>query len=333
MLAENVSLCTAIIDVARVAAARLTVRDAAHGYIKLAPPQRAALQTQADRWVEVTGLLLDGWRGLRRSAARHLVDMVPDDDDLILLALVAAPQLDRTLARAYRGLSGLTEPSVGLLLDLAAPQLEQRLDLVGRLHADRALRAAALIEIAGNGPAMLTDPVDVSGSTVAALRGERIAPPGPSAAEDHQLDDELIPALEQALRIPRWLPGIVTILSGPPPERAAVMTLRAALDRKGCWHIQAPVTDATVWCRDAALADVNLGVTAEDLVPTIRALRPVARTTQAAVAIACDVGDSGVAHPEGVVVSTQVVRRSAQSGISQRVPAGPIRSALETLGL
>ena len=329
---ENVSLCAGIIEVARIAAARLTVRDAQFGYARLSAPQRTALQAQADRWNDVTDALLAAWRGLPRGSARHLAAMVPTDEELILFALAAAPHLDRTLARAYRGLSGLHELTVGLLLDLAATALEDRLALVGVLHADRALRRSGLVELAGPGPAMLDEIVDPSPSAIAALRGERIAPPGPTATEGHELADELIPVVEAALALPPWRPGTVTVIAGPPQERAAVIALRSALDRRSVWHIHAPIHDAAAWCRDAALSDVHLGVTADEPGPAITALRPWVASTGAAVVVACDGAAAGALASVDGVVSTQGVRQLARARISPSVPPGSVRTALETLG-
>src|SRR5690348_10343108 len=144
----NLSLCVSVIELARIAAARLTVRDATLGFSRLAAPQRTALQTQADRWDEIAENLLQIWRAQPRGPARQLAAMTRTDDELLLFALAAAPQIDRTLGRAYKSLAGVSELTVGVLLDLASPTLEQRLQLVRFLHADRALRSSGLLEIA-----------------------------------------------------------------------------------------------------------------------------------------------------------------------------------------
>lgn len=326
----NLSLCVSVIELARIAAARLTVRDATLGFSSLAAPQRTALQTQADRWDEFAGGLLQLWRAQPRGPARQLAAMARTDDELILFALAAAPQIDRTLGRAYKSLSGVTELTVGVLLDLASPQLDERLQLVRHLHADRALRASGLLELPRRGPAMLDDVVAVAPSAVAALRNEPIAAPGPVSAEGHQLPDELIDVVEAAVQLPRWRPGKLSIVAGPAAERDAVLAVRAALDRRPVWHVADPVADPGSWCRDAALSGAHLVL---PWVSGLDALRHSAAWTQAAVVIACDSGtlptESGADSPP---LLTTAIRGAATPGLSRSLPPGSVRSALETLG-
>jgi hypothetical protein len=326
----NLSLCVSVIELARIAAARLTVRDATLGFSRLAAPQRTALQTQADRWDELAAALLQVWRGQPRGAARQLATMARSDDELLLFALAAAPHIDRTLGRAYRSLAGVSELTVGVLLDLASPQLDHRLALVRLLHTDRALRSSGLLEIARRGPAMLDDAVTVAPSAIAALRGEPIAAPGPVAAEGHQLPDDLMEAVESAVNLPRWRPGKLSIVSGPPAERAAVLTVRSALDRRPIWHVANPVSDPASWCRDAALSGAHLVLPWAN---GLDALRHSAAWTQAAVVIACDGGTLPPGSTSDTApLLTSEIRGAATPGVSQSVPPGSVRSALETLG-
>jgi hypothetical protein len=326
----NLPLCVSIIELARIAAARLTVRDATLGFSRLAAPQRTALQTQADRWDEVASGLLQMWRAQPRGGARQLATMARSDDEMLLFALAAAPQIDRTLGRAYRSLAGVNELTVGVLLDLASPLLEQRLQLVRFLHADRALRSSGLVEIGRRGPAMLDDVVAVAPSAVAALRNEPISAPGPVAAEGHQLPDELIDVVEAAVSLPRWRPGKLSIIAGPPQERAAVLTVRSALDRRPIWQVSSPVHDTASWCRDASLSGAHLVL---PWASGLDALRHSADWTQAAVVIACDGGLlPAEAGPDAPAVLTSTVRGSATRGLSQSIPPGTVRTALETLG-
>ncbi|MBZ0233345.1 MAG: hypothetical protein K8M05_13535 [Deltaproteobacteria bacterium] len=326
----NLSLCVSVIELARVAAARLTVRDATLGFSRLAAPQRTALQTQADRWDEIAGGLLQRWRAQPRGPARQLAAMARSDDELILFALASAPQIDRTLGRAYKSLSGVTELTVGVLLDLASPQLDVRLQLVRHLHGDRALRASGLLELPRRGPAMLDDVVTVAPSAIAALRNEPIAAPGPVAAEGHQLPDELIEVVEAAVQLPRWRAGKLSIVAGPPAEREAVLTVRSALDRRPVWHVADPVSDMASWCRDASLSGAHLVLPWAN---RLDALRHSAAWTQAAVVIACDSGtlppESGADSPP---VLTTAIRGAATPGLSRSLPPGSVRTALETLG-
>lgn len=327
----NLPLCISIIELARIAAARLTVRDATLGFSRLAAPQRTALQSQADRWDEVASGMLQLWRAQPRGPARQLATMARSDEEMLLFALAAAPQIDRTLGRAYRSLSGVDALTVGVLLDLASPNLEHRLHLVRLLHGDRALRAAGIVEIARpSGPAMLDDTVAVAPSAVAALRNEPISAPGPVSAEGHQLPDDLIDVVEAAVSIPRWRPGKLSIVAGPPAERAAVLALRSALDRRPVWQVTNPVTDAASWCRDAALSGAHLVLPPAS---GLDALRHSAAWTQAAVVISCD----GAALPtetgaDAPPLMTAAVRGAATPGLSRSVPPGTVRSALETLG-
>jgi hypothetical protein len=326
----NLSLCVSVIELARIAAARLTVRDATLGFSRLAAPQRTALQTQADRWDEIADGLLQIWRAQPRGPARQLAAMTRTDDELLLFALAAAPQIDRTLGRAYKILAGVSELTVGVLLDLASPTLEQRLQLVRFLHADRALRSSGLFELPRRGPAMLDDAVTVAPSAVAALRNEPIAAPGPVDAEGHQLPDDLIEVVEAAVSLPRWRPGKLSIVAGPPAERAAVLAVRSALDRRPIWQVANPVADTASWCRDAALSGAHLVL---PWASGLDALRHSAAWTQAAVVIACDGGTLPTdAATDSPPVLTAAIRSAATPGLSASVPPGSVRSALETLG-
>lgn len=329
----HLTLCLSVIELARIAAARLTVRDAALGFSRLAAPQRTALQAQADRWDDVADDLVRIWRNQPRGAGRQLAAMARSDEELVLFALAAAPQIDRTLGRAYRSLAGVTDLTVGVLLDLAAAALDHRLQLVRLLHGDRALRASGLLELAHRGAAMLDDRVEVSRSAVAALRGETIVPPGPVAAEHAELPGEVAETVEAAVQLPRWSPGQITIVSGPAAERAALLTVRAALDGREVWHVSGPGPDPMAWCRDAALSGVHLDVAAADPRAAFDAMRQSAAWTHASVVISCD--DNGLADssPSGSrLIQTASLRAAAGSGVSGAVPAGRVRTALETLG-
>jgi len=177
---------------------------------------------------------------------------------------------------------------------------------------------------------MLDDVVAVAPSAVAALRNEPIAAPGPVSAEGHQLPDELIDVVEAAVSLPRWRAGKLSIVSGPPAERAAVLALRSALDRRPVWQVANPGADTASWCRDASLSGAHLV-----LPPAagLDALRHTAAWTQAAVVIACDGGTLPADTASDVPpLLTASVRGSATPGLSASVPPGSVRSALETLG-
>lgn len=329
---ENLALCTAIVEVGRVAAARLTVRDAALGFSKLTPPQRTALATQADRWGELAGALLTTWRNLSPSnPARRLGSMIADDDDLLLLALAAAPRLDRTLARAYASLGG-PEVTVGVLLDLASPIFEHRLGLAGALHARRPLRAAALIELEDPGPAELDDVVGVARSVLAALRGEPITPAPSITAEEPELAADQVALVEAALTLPRWRAGALSVVNGPPRECAAIFTLRAAIDRRPAWRVE-PHQPLPASCRDAALAGAHLGLSTTEISrPLLAGLQQAVATTRAAVVVSCNGWIPSGLPADTLQLQTRAFHRDSAEIISHAVPPGPVRSALEILG-
>lgn len=335
VLPENLALATAVVEVGRVAAARLTVRDASLGFSKLTPPQRTALATQAERWSELATQLLVTWRGLPAgNPARRLGAMVRDDDDLLLLALAAAPQLDRTLARAFASLSTAGAPvlTVGLLLDLASPLFEQRLGLAGALHARGALRTAALVELPEPGPAQIDDGIRVARSVIAAIRGEPITPAPDVATEEPEVAPEHIPLIEAALTLPRWRSGALSVVNGPARECAAIFTLRAAIDRRPGWHLHATGPMSTS-CRDAALAGAHLGLaTTEVSRPLIAGLHHTAAMTRAAVVVSCDGWVPAGLPPDTLQLQTRAFHRENAEAISHVVPPGPVRSALEILG-
>jgi hypothetical protein len=329
---ENLALCTAAVEVGRVAAARLTVRDASLGFSKLTPPQRTALATQADRWSDLATSLLTTWRGLPAgNPARRLGAMVRDDDDLILLALIAAPQLDRTLSRAYASLGGKAL-DVGLLLDLASPIFEQRLGLAGSLHTRAPLRAAALVELANPGPVQIEDEIRVARSVVAALRGEPITPAPDVLTEEPDLAAEHIPLIEAALTLPRWRPGALSVVNGPARECAAIFTLRAAIDRRAGWRIDSPAT-LTASLRDAALAGAHLALaTTEISRPLLAGLHHTAAMTRAALVVSCDGWVPAGLPADTLQLQTRAFHRENSETISHAVPPGAVRSALEVLG-
>ena len=328
----NLALCTTIVEVGRVAAARLTVRDASLGFSKLTPPQRTALAAQAERWTELATSLLSSWRELATgNPARRLATMIGDDDDLLLLALAAAPQLDRTLSRAYGSLSS-TELSVGVLLDLASPVFEHRLGLAGALHGRAVLRAASLVELDDPGPAQLADTIRVARTVIAALRGEPITPSPQVAVEEPEVSTEHLPLVEAALTLPRWRAGALSVLNGPARECAAILTIRASIDCRPVWRVE-PSGPLHTSCRDAALAGAHLGLaTTEVSRPLIAGLHHTAAMTRAAVVVSCDGWIPAGLPADTLQLQTRTFHRDKSEAISQVIPPGPLRSALEVLG-
>jgi hypothetical protein len=257
--------------------------------------------------------------------------MVGDDDDLLLLALAAAPRLDRTLSRAYASLGG-PEVSVGVLLDLASPIFEHRLGLAGSLHARGALRAAALIELADPGPVELGDDVKVARSVMAALRGEPITPAPQVTTEEPDLPAEHAALVEAALTLPRWRPGALAVVNGPARECAAFFPLRAAIDRRPGWNIETHTT-LPASCRDAALAGAHLGLTTTEVSrPLLAGLQQAVATTRAAVVVSCDGWIPSGLPPDTLQLQTRSFHRDRSEMISHAVPPGPVRAALEILG-
>lgn len=148
-----------VVELARAAAAGLALRDADEGFARVPPEQQAALAERAERRPALTAALLDAWP---RVAARAPGLAEAGATEQLLIALAAAPALDRAIARTYR--RTLDEPglSAGALLDLAFAELDER------LAATEVLRACGALELAEEPTA--STPVRIAPAVVAALR-------------------------------------------------------------------------------------------------------------------------------------------------------------------
>src|SRR5687768_8239090 len=103
------ALCTAILAMGRSAGARLAVRDAADGFIRLAQAHRTQLQQRGAQFTEHVEIMLEAWQ-LAESAANgaplaRLGAIASRPEERVLLGLCAAPQLDRAVARAFRAVA------------------------------------------------------------------------------------------------------------------------------------------------------------------------------------------------------------------------------------
>lgn len=330
-----IELGEAILALGRAAVARLTERDAAGGFVSLAPTQRAALQAQAARFEALAAAAL-GLARARPEVAR-LCALVPTVDEAVLGMLAAAPELDRALARAYAAVLA-PEPALtaGGLLDLAAISSGARLALAATLHADRPLRAVGWLVADEPGPITLRAPVRVAPSVIGVLRGEPVGPPGPARITRAVLAAELAAVVTGATLAPRWRAGDVALITGAPALRAALVTLRSALDDRPIWWIDAgALHDPIAWCRDAVLARAHLVIDARDDEQAgllARLAGPTARTG-ATVAVLSDETTLPAAVLTGLTVhaaATFTNRRDER--MAALVPAGEVRQALEELG-
>ncbi|HTM19075.1 MAG TPA: hypothetical protein VL172_01155, partial [Kofleriaceae bacterium] len=155
-------LCRAVLQLARTAVARLLLRDHDDGFLALGDRERAVMGARAAQFPAHVETLASSWRSAERADPDGPLPVLAADagdaDGLLLLALTAAPALDRVIARTFRSLEpgGLT---VGLLLDLLGEQESDRLALAHALAADAPLRRHGLLST----PA----PIAVAGDPVA----------------------------------------------------------------------------------------------------------------------------------------------------------------------
>lgn len=159
--ASSEAVAGAIVALAQAAAARLAQRDAAAGATRdardhaatAAPDAHAAADAAvADRVAD----LLDAWPDVLRVDEARLAAL--SALDLVVLALAAAPALDRATARRYRRLAeGDAAPlTVGLVADLAGASVAARVRLLRRLARDLPLRTGGLVA-AGDAPVPAAD--------------------------------------------------------------------------------------------------------------------------------------------------------------------------------
>jgi hypothetical protein len=190
----------------------------------------------------------------------------------MLLALAAAPALDRGIALGYARLD--REPlTAGLLLDLASATEANRLALCGALHPDAALRRSGVLLAGGPDGAAATAAetrLAVAPAVLSVLRCEPV--PLPRGV------DELspVPVAGAALRVlaalgvpPVRAGDLVAIAGGAAHDDAhveALARLLAGADGAQVWRLRLDDHAEPDWAglaRDAALANAICLVTAD----------------------------------------------------------------------
>jgi hypothetical protein len=266
-------LCASILALARAAIGRLAGRDGEASAVPSGRPRlsEAKFAERSDElrlaWIAAEQLVPGGGPLGRLS---HLLRVSASFVEPMLLALAAAPALDRGVALGYARLD--REPlTAGLLLDLASATEANRIALYGALHPDAALRRSGLL-LAGNpDSAATTDTrIAVAPSVLSVLRCEPV--PLPRGVE------ELSPVpvagaatrVLAALGVPPIRPGdLVSIAGGASHHDAhveALARLLAGADGALIWRLRIDDRAEPDWAglvRDAALANALCLVTAD----------------------------------------------------------------------
>lgn len=170
------SLAAAMIAVARAALAAQLLRDVADGFARMPVEQVRGLQPLADGLADAVATLCDGWPAAIAAEPRLAALGAAD---LLLLAVAAAPELDRAVARSYRaGLGHDGALTVGCVVDLVSPDLEERLLLAERLGPDGPLRSQGVLDAAGDDEVAVSTPVAVATWVLGVLRRTQLVPSG-----------------------------------------------------------------------------------------------------------------------------------------------------------
>ncbi len=144
----NPSLAAVMIGVAKAALAAQILRDVAQGFARMSVEQVRSLQVLADTFADEVAVLCDGWPA---AIAREPRLAALGAADLLLLTVAAAPELDRAIDRSYRaGLGHDGVLTVGCVVDLVSPELEERLLLAERLGPTAPLRREGVVEVAAD---------------------------------------------------------------------------------------------------------------------------------------------------------------------------------------
>jgi hypothetical protein len=271
--AEYHRLCASILALARAAIGRLAGRDGEASASPSARPRlsEAKFAERSDElrmaWIAAEQLVPGGGPlgrlgRLLRSSASFV--------EPTLLALAAAPALDRGVAVGYARLD--REPlTAGLLLDLASATEANRIALYGALHPDAALRRSGVL-LAGSpdGATGADTRLAVAPSVLAVLRCEPVPLPG---GVDERSPVPVAGAATRvlaALGVPPVRAGELMSITGgaahDDPHVEALARLLAGADSALVWRLRLDDHAEPDWAaltRDAALANAICLVTAD----------------------------------------------------------------------
>lgn len=262
-------LCTSVLALARAGVARLVARDG-DPLAGDAPP--------ATMFASRIGELQAAWMAAEAQVPgggplgrlARLLRMSDSFVETVLFALIAAPGLDRGLARTYAALelpdvAVAGAASAGLVLELVSTHEAHRFALAAALHPDAALRRSALVLADGgdddHAAITSTTSLRVAASALAVLRCEPVPlPAGAREVWSVPVAGVAAAALD-VLGLPPVERGRVTALLAGEVDRAAAIAaarLLAAADGRGVWVV--PLVDGRepAWAalaRDAALAN------------------------------------------------------------------------------
>jgi hypothetical protein len=290
-------LCGCILALARAASGRLLGRDG-----EVAPPGGRPGLSES-KFVERAGELRTAW-----AAAEQLVPgggpigrlgrLLRTSTSFVeptLLALAAAPMLDRGVARGYARLE--REPmTAGLLLDLASTTEASRVALYAALHPDAALRRnSVLLAGAPDDAAAAGTQITVAPAVLSVLRCEPVpVPRGVDELQPVPVAGAATRVLE-ALGVPVLRAGELLPLLGGDAQVAALARLLAGAESSLVWRLRLEDGAEPDWAalvRDAALANAICLVTASAEGGWLRRLRWIVERTMRSVVIAV-AGDQG----------------------------------------
>jgi hypothetical protein len=165
--ASEAPLVDGILALAHAALARLCARAAGAGEAPAPPPLPGPTVDEVPARV---AQLLETWAAFAAPLDPRLASL--SAIDVVLLALAAAPALDREVARRYRGLAAPEPPlTVGLIVDLAGASSDSRARAMRRLVRDQPLRSSEVLLVNGGHVASVASEVSVGNGVLAVCYG------------------------------------------------------------------------------------------------------------------------------------------------------------------
>ena len=252
-------LCGCILALARAASGRLLGRDAESAL----PAGRPG--TSDGKFTERAGELRTAWAiaeqlvpgGGPLGRLGRLLRTSASFVEPTLLALAAAPMLDRSVARGYARLE--REPlTAGLLLDLASTTEASRVALYAALHPDAALRRSGVLAAVPDDAATASTRITVAPAALSVLRCEPV--PVPRGVDELQP----VPPAGAAVRVLDALgvsvlrAGELSAVAGSDSRVGALARLLAGAESALVWRLRLEAADEPDWSaliRDAALAN------------------------------------------------------------------------------
>jgi hypothetical protein len=319
-------LCACILALARAASGRLLGRDG-----ELASPGgRPGLGES--RFIDRAGDLRAAWAvaeqlvpgGGPLGRLGRLLRTSSNFVEPMLLALAAAPMLDRGVARGYARLER-ESMTAGLLLDLASTTEASRVALYAALHPDAALRRnGLLLASTPDDAATASTRIAVAPAVLSVLRCEPVpVPRGVDELQPVPLAGAATRAVE-AFGVPLLRGGDLVPVTGSDAQVAALARLLAGAESSLVWRLRLDDCAEPDWAalvRDAALANAICLVVAGADGGWLRRLRWVIDRTLRSAMFSV-IGGQG----DGRVDVDRV--RDRAGGQLRRITDDPITSAL-----